>query len=237
MTTEFRVPLCGSDGRRLELTQQDGVASLRADGNFPVCAEQLSAAAQVLWEHGVRRETAIVCDGERHEVLFSACGGVLDHITVHVGRASLVPREIPIRFEVPLVDDTVYLQNAPPVRLTALRFSEPYAVLFAETAGDCRLFRFAEQIAALPLYPQGAKVVFCNVREREARASVWAFRGGEARAVNCTDLCACLAASVATGRWLAHRTLSATLPIGEVRAVCADGMSVWLTIPVSGRTA
>lgn len=224
-------------GYSAEIRGEGGRHVLRcfdASGAVEAPAEVLCCAGKILWDQGIRDLPVGVFDpvaGVERTLLCSTCGDTVTAVTVSVGKADFSPKNIPLRFEKPLINDALTLPGVKPFRLTALRFRRPYAVIFLETAGDCALLARGGEIAGASVFAQGAEVVFAHVRgENELRLRAF-HRSGEG--VLGDDLCAGLAAAVATGRCLPDRAVTVPLPSGEIRAVCTGDWEIFLTVPVA----
>jgi diaminopimelate epimerase len=151
-------------------------------------------------------------------------------VTARVGTATFLPREIPLRFETPLIDDPVSLKGAA-LRMTAVGFGAPYAVVFVDTVGECRRLPLSEALSQLHIFPKGAEVVFAHVQGvRKIHLQVLHRDGG--RRVVGRDICAALAAAVAVGRCAPDRTVTVSAEEAEFRCVCTKNRTLFLTCPV-----
>lgn len=193
--------------------------------------EEICGAGKVLWDRGIRENPlSLFCGGVPRLLLCSTREDRVTAVTAELGRADFDPKKIPLRFETPLIEDAVTVRGAE-FRLTAVRFGDPYAVLFPETVGDCRLFDRWEEISRLHIFPQGAEVLFVYVRE-ESELHLRPFHRDGDRSVRGCDLGAALAAAVACGRCLPDRAVRFPLREGEARAVCTRDRNLFLTCPV-----
>ncbi len=224
-------------GYSAEINEEEGRHVLRCfdeSGAVEAPAEVLCCAGKILWDQGVRDLPMRIFDsvaGVDRLLLCSTCRETVTAVTVQVGKADFSPKNIPLRFEKPLINDALTLPGIKPFRLTALRFRTPYAVVFLETAGDCALLGQGREISGASVFAQGAEVVFAHVRgEGELRLRVFHRSGGGVRG---DDLCAGLVAAVATGRCLPDRAVTVPLPSGEIRAVCTKEWEIFLTVPVA----
>ncbi len=219
------------------LHQNEGGFFLRVYGNegeIRPTAESLACAGKILWEEGIRECPVTVMSpksGEEYRLLCSTCGDRVTGVTFNVGTADFMPKNIPLRFEKSLINDKISLPEQKPFRMTALRFSFPYAVIFLDTVGDCALLEQGANIGKMNLFPQGAEVLFAYVRgEKEMRLRA-VHRDGSGT-VRGNDVCAALAAAVATGRCLPDTAVTIPLAKGDLRAVCTKEWEVFLTMPV-----
>lgn len=197
-------------------------------------AESLACAGKMLWDQGVRECPVLVKspknDG-KYRLLCSTCNQQVTGVTFNVGNADFIPKNIPIRFEKSIINDKISLPEQRPFRMTALGFSDPYAVIFVDTVGDCTLLDQGAKIRAMQVFPQGAEVLFVYVRgERELHLRVCHRDGSDA--VRGNDVCAALAAAVATGRCLPDTAVTVPLAKGDLRAVCTKEWELFLTMPI-----
>lgn len=224
-------------GISVELQRFDGGYYLRAEdgtGEIEPSADLLCSAGKYLWDQGIRERPLTVVSagsGQEHTVFCSTCGDRVTGVTARVGRADFSPRNIPIRFEKPLINDSVSLPGLPPFRLTALRLHLPYGVVFLDTAGDCEILKHGEAISGMALFSEGAEILFAYVRE-ERELHLRAFHRDGRRGLRGDDLCAALAAAVACGRCLPDTAVTVPLPEGDARAVCTKEWDIFLTMPI-----
>ena len=193
--------------------------------------EEICAAGGILWARGYREQPAVLsCGGEAFPVLCSTVEDRVTAVTAQVGTATFLPREIPLRFETPLIDDPVSLKGAS-LRMTAVGFGAPYAVVFVDTVGECRWLTQGEALSGLHIFPQGAEVVFAHLQgERRMHLQVLHRDGG--RRVEGRDICAALAAAVAVGRTSPDRTVTVPAEETEYRCVCTKSRTLFLTCPI-----
>ena len=117
------------------------------------------------------------------------------------------------------------------MRLTALQVQSPYGVIFLETVGDCRVLEWGREISALNLFPQGVEILFAYVRaEKQLHLRAW-HRDGSC-SVQGNDVCAAVAAAVASGRCLPDTAVTVPLSDGSLRAVCTKDWDLFLTLPM-----
>jgi diaminopimelate epimerase len=205
-----------------------------AAGEIEASADLLLSAGKYLWDQGVRERPVTVFSsrsGEEHTVFCSTCGDRVTGVTARVGKVDFSPRNVPIRFEKPLINDPVSLPGIPPFRLTALRFNLPYGVVFLDTAGDCEILKLGREISGMSLFPDGAELLFVYVRE-EREMHLRAFHRDGSRGLWGDDLCAALAAAVACGRCLPDTAVTIPLSDGDARAVCTKEWDIFLTMPI-----
>ena len=222
------------EGRFSTLEEGTGrffLSSYEDGRQVPPSPEEICAAGGLLWERGYREQPVVVfAQGEALPVLCSAVENRVTAVTAQVGTATFLPKEIPLRFETPLINDPVSLKGAD-LRMTAVGFGAPYAVVFVDTVGECRWLPLGEALSRLRIFPQGAEVVFAHVQgERRMHLQVL-HRDGGRRLVG-RDICAALAAAVAVGRCAPDRTVTVPWEEGEFRAVCTKNRTLFLTCPV-----
>lgn len=203
-------------------------------GEITPTAEVLCCAGKYLWDQGIRECPVTVRTGEKEEerlILASTCGDSVTAVTAGVDKADFVSKNIPLRFEKPLINDRVTLPDCRPFRLTALRFQSSYAVIFLDTVGDCTVLERGKEISSMNLFPQGAEVLFVYARG-EKQLHIRACHRDGSTEVWGNDICAALAAAVAAGRCLPDTAVTVPLPQGDVRAVCTKEWDLFLTMPI-----
>lgn len=226
-----------ADGGRFSLleegTGQFLLSSYEGGRKVRPLPEEICAAGGLLWERGIRDQPAVLsCEGEAFPVLCSTAEDRVTAVTAQAGTASFLPREIPLRFETPLIDDPLSVKGAT-LRMTAVGFGAPYAVVFVDTVGECRWLTLGEALSRLHIFPQGAEVVFAHLqRERRMHLQVLHRDGG--RRVEGRDICAALAAAVAAGRCYPDRAVTVSVQEEEFRCVCTKNRTLFLTCPVQG---
>lgn len=223
------------DGVYACVAEQENGLSLRiydSQGERSPGAEEFCCAGKYLWDSGLRECPVTVSSREgEHLILCSTCGAEVTAVTAGVGRASFVPKEIPLRFEHSLMNNIVAIDGESPFRLTALRFRDPYAVVFLDTVGDCPLLKRGKNISSMGLFPEGAEVLFAYV-QGERKIHLRAYHRDGREDVRGNDACAALAAAVAVGRCLPDTAVTVPVSEGELRAVCTKGWDLFLTCPV-----
>ncbi len=224
-------------GVSAEITEEERGFFLRAygvAGEMAPTAEVLCCAGKYLWDQGVRECPLVLHgrDSEReHLILSSTCRDSVTAVTAGVDRGDFLSKNIPLRFEKPLINDPVSLPGDAPFRLTALHFQAPYAVIFVDTVGDCAVISRAREISSMNLFPRGAEVLFVYARG-EKELHVRAVHRDGSTEVRGNDVCAALAAAVAAGRCLPDRAVTVPLPKGDLRAVCTKEWDLFLTMPM-----
>ena len=224
-----------AEGGRFSLleegTGQFALSSFENGGAVSPLPEEICAAGGILWARGYREQPAVLsCGGEALPLLCSTAEDRVTAVTAQVGTATFLPREIPLRFETPLIHDPVSVKGAN-LRMTAVGFGAPYAVVFVDTVGECRWLTLGEALSKLHIFPQGADVVFAHLQgERRMHLQVLHRDGG--RRVEGRDICAALAAAVAAGRTAPDRTVTVPVEDTEFRCVCTKSRTLFLTCPI-----
>lgn len=231
---------CPPEERCLCLEQREGRFYLQVHdpcGEQSPTAEEICCAGKMIWDRGFREcPVTLESPAGRHLILCSLCGEKVTAVTAGVGKCSFDPKEIPLRFETPLINDPLTMEGTKPFRVTALRFGDPYVVVFLDTVGDCALLERGRELGKLHLFPYGAEVLFVYARgEKILYVRVYHRDGTEN--VRGNDVCAALGAAVATGRCLPDTAVTVPLPEGDVRAVCTKDWDLFFTCAVSEEKA
>ena len=197
-------------------------------------AESLACAGKMLWNQGIREcPVTIKClkNAGEYRLLCSTCNHQVTAVTFSVGKAEFLPKNIPMRFEKSIINDKISLPEQRPFRMTAVGFSDPYAVIFIDTVGDCALLSQGAKIRSMQVFPQGAEVLFVYARG-EKELHLRAYHRDGSTAIRGNDVCAALAAAVATGRCLPDTAVTVPLAKGDLRAVCTKDWELFLTMPI-----
>ncbi|MFW5875841.1 MAG: diaminopimelate epimerase [Myxococcota bacterium] len=142
-------------------------------------------------------------------------------VEVRMRPATLVPSEVPVLAEAPVVDAPMEFDGAE-VRVTAVSMGNPHAVVF-DDVGDRRR-ALGPRIETDPRFPARANVGFAHLdREGGLTLHVWERGAGWTRACG-TGACAAAVAAVETGR----------IPRGEPIAVKLPGGTLTITVPAPG---
>ncbi len=205
-----------------------------SSGEIRPPAEVLCGAGKMLWDQGVRECPVTVVSPfaeEEYRLLTSSCADRITGVTFQVGKADFMPKNIPLRFEKSIINDKICLPEQRPFRLTALGFSDPYGVIFVDTVGDCSLLEQGKKISSMKVFPQGAEILFAYLRS-EKELHLRAYHRNGSFSVRGNDVCAALAAAVATGRCLPNTAVTVPLAQGDLRAVCTKDWELFLTMPI-----
>lgn len=203
----------GADGV-LFVGVEGGAAFMRvinADGSTAeMCGNGIRCAARYLVERGLARgpDLVIETDAGPH-----ACVVGPDDVTVAMRPASLVPREIPVEADAPVVGER-WRFDSDELELSAVSMGNPHVVTF-DDVGDARR-RLGPRIERDARFPNGTNVGFARVDAGGLDLSVWERGVGFTKACG-TGACAAVVAAVETGRLPRGTNVRVALPGGALR--------------------
>lgn len=224
MERELAVRICdrhrgvGADGVLLTGLDGEGAPFMRvinADGSEPeMCGNGLRCVARYLAARGLVRETRFVVQTEAGP---HACevheGG---DVTVAMRPASLVPREVPIAGEAPMIDAPLAVGGRT-LRVTAVSMGNPHAVTF-DDVGETRA-ALGPLVEGHPTFTARANAGFAAMRGERA-IDLFVFERGVGWTEACgTGACAAAVAAVETGRAPRGEAITVRLPGGPLSIV------------------
>lgn len=215
---------------------------LNADGSeAEMCGNGLRCVVKELWEreHGRGGERVVIDTGAGP----LACGvsvidGVVDAVTVDMGRPRLMRGEIPMTgpADERAVDQPIAIPgDAGERRVTCVSMGNPHAVVFVDSAEEAR--RLAETVGPSlerhAWFPRRTNAEFAHVASRtEIDLVVWERGCGITLACG-TGACATAVAACLGGRADPGTEIIVRLPGGPLAiTVAADYSTVWMRGPV-----
>lgn len=206
-----------------------------ADGSVPgMCGNGIRCVAL----HLVRTERAeagaeiiIDTDSGPHACRVAASDGrdSIGSVEVRMRPPSLVPADVPVRADAPLIDASMSF-GADELRITTVSMGNPHAVTF-DDVGERRL-SIGPRIGGDPRFPEGVNVGFARTSPGGDIVLHVLERGaGWTRACG-TGACAAAVAAVETGRASRGQPIAVELPGGRLRiTVAAPGEPVTMDGP------
>lgn len=188
---------------------------VNADGSHAqMCGNGLRCVALHLHRTGAMAAPAFTVDTDAGPHLCEVMGPAL--VRVAMTPASLDPARLPLRSEVPWLEQLLHLPSGN-LHVTAVSMGNPHAVSF-DPVGDLRL-QLGPELAAAPYFPAGVNVGFAqNSGPDSMQLHVFERGAGWTQACG-TGACAAAVAAVATGRAERGRPLTVHLPGGPLTIV------------------
>ncbi len=162
-----------------------------------------------------------------------ACQVDPEQVTVEMGKATFVPREIPVDLHVPEAVEQHVAAAGEEFVFTAVGVGNPHCVIFRDEAllDATRWRRWGPILEVHPLFPNRVNVQFVQVRGPQSlEIRIWERGAGETSASGSSS-CAVAAAAVKTGR-CAFGEITLRMPGGCLWVHVAEDWSLSLRGPV-----
>ncbi|MBQ9664544.1 MAG: carbamoyl-phosphate synthase large subunit [Oscillospiraceae bacterium] len=199
--------------------------SFNRDGSEGMMAgNNLRCIGKYLYDRGYLRTeflTVETAGGLRHLRLFCR-DGTVSSVTVDMGRASLVPAEIPVlTAQERLVQSPVQIGGRE-WKVTCLTVGNPHCVVFCDNIDTLDLETVGPQFEHAEMFPERVNAEFVRVVSRTAlRMRVWERGSGQTLACG-TGACAAVAAAVESGYCDKGTDVKVTLPGGDLTVNYCD---------------
>lgn len=192
----------GADGLILALPSDGADARMRifnADGGEPeMCGNGIRCLGKFLWDEGLVRKRSMAIE-TLAGVLRLTLGreeGNVRFLTVDMGMPRMRPADIPVNAGTNVVNIEL---DGEPARFFCVSMGNPHAVTFDCYPEDERFRRLGAALERHPLFPQGANIEFCRLRDGGG-ADVRVWERGDGPTLACgTGACAVLAAGASMG--------------------------------------
>jgi diaminopimelate epimerase len=212
----------GSDGilLRVPSARADfGVRILNPDGSeAEKSGNGLRIFAKYLRDHGHARGDVFTVDtmGGVVECRCQTRDGLVQFVTVEMGRATFRPAEIPMTSEAEeAVDVTLAIGDGAAVKATAVSVGNPHCVVFVDRLDDDETRRVGPLLERHPAFPNRTNVQFARVLGRDViEIRIWE-RGAGYTLASGSSSCGAASAAVRTGRCDAGR-VAVRMPGGEL---------------------
>lgn len=197
----------GGDGLVLILPSDCADFRMRifnADGSEAMmCGNATRSIGKYVYDRGLTNKTEISLEtnsGIKYLQLTPGADGTIEMISVDMGKAILVPREIPVHSDLP---DRFVAQplevNGETHTVTCVSMGNPHCVLFTEGIMDLDLEKIGPGFENHPMFPNRINTEFVEVMDRTTlNMRVWERGSGETFACG-TGACATVVAAVENG--------------------------------------
>ena len=171
----------GSDGILLLVPAWDGadygLEIWNPDGSeAEKSGNGLRIFAKYLWDHGhATRETfTVATKGGRVECRCHVVDGQVREVTVEMGRATFVPRDIPMIAREPEAVGLALDAGGERLRVTAVSVGNPHCVIFTDALDEALVRRLGPQVETHAAFPHRINVQWARVRSRsEVDIMIW----------------------------------------------------------------
>ena len=225
----------GSDGIILICASDIADAKMRifnADGSEgKMCGNGIRCVGKYLYDNGIVDKLHVdveTLSGIKKLELFPGSDGKIESVKVDMGKASLEPEALPVKWDGPMIKGTVTVQGKP-YQLTAVSMGNPHAVCFVDEVKSLKLEEFGPDFEHLSIFPEQVNTEFVRVvDDHTLEMRVW--ERGSAETYACgTGACASVVAAAVNGYVARDTEVTVKLIGGDLKIMyCSDG-TVFMT--------
>ena len=230
----------GSDGLVLILPSDKADFRMRifnADGSEAMmCGNATRCIGKYVYDMGMTTKTEISLEtnsGIKYLTLYPGADGKIESVKVDMGKAVLVPKEIPVdspldRFiaQPVTVDGTEYA-------MTCVSMGNPHAVVFLPEIDSLDLEKIGPSFEHHPLFPDRVNTEFVRVIDAHTlQMRVWERGSGETFACG-TGTCATVVAAVLNGYCKKEEEILVHLRGGDLRIIYHEDDTVTMIGPAT----
>lgn len=230
----------GSDGLVLILPSDKADFRMRifnADGSEAMmCGNATRCIGKYVYDMGMTAKTEISLEtnsGIKYLTLYPGADGKIESVKVDMGKAILVPKEIPVdspldRFiaQPVTVDGTEYA-------MTCVSMGNPHAVVFLPEIDSLDLEKIGPSFEHHPLFPDRVNTEFVRVIDAHTlQMRVWERGSGETFACG-TGTCATVVAAVLNGYCKKEEEILVHLRGGDLRIIYHEDDTVTMIGPAT----
>lgn len=229
----------GSDGLVLIMPSDKADFRMRifnADGSEAMmCGNATRCIGKYVYDNGLTDKTDVTLEtnsGIKYLKLFVSDGKV-ESVTVDMGKAILVPREIPVNSELERFIGQPLEIDGKEWRVTCVSMGNPHAVVFTEGIDDMELEKLGPKFENHSLFPNRINTEFIEVIDsRTLRMRVWERGSGETFACG-TGTCAAVVAACLNGICRQDEEILVHLRGGNLRITYRSDGTVMMTGPAA----
>ena len=222
----------GADGIVMICRSEIADAKMRmfnADGSEgKMCGNAIRCVGKYLYDNGMTDKTKLdieTLSGIKHLDL-NVIDGKVESVKVDMGKASLVPSDIPVLTDKErFVDEPLTICDKE-YRLTAVSMGNPHVVTYLDEIKSLDLESIGPHFENCPRFPERVNTEFVRViDEKTLDMRVWERGSGETYACG-TGACATVVASVVNGICKKNTPVTVRLIGGELTITVLDDMRV-----------
>lgn len=227
----------GSDG--LVLIMPSEIADFRmrifnADGSEAMmCGNATRCIGKYVYDMGLTDKTEVTLEtnsGIKYLKLFLSDGKV-DMVTVDMGKAILVPRDIPVDSDLESFVSQPLEVGGKEYKVTCVSMGNPHAVIFTEGIDSLELEKIGPLFENHKLFPNRTNTEFVEVIDSHTlKMRVWERGSGETFACG-TGTCATVVAAVLNGICPKDEEVLVHLRGGDLRIIWKNDGTVLMTGP------
>ncbi len=227
----------GADGLVMICASEVADAKMRmfnADGSEgKMCGNAIRCVGKYLYDNGivVKEKLSIETLSGIKYLNQNVENGKVASVEVDMGKAILVPSEIPVRHNGTRMIDTPVEVNGKTYRLTAVSMGNPHAVTFMDEIDSLDLEKMGPDFENHEIFPDRVNTEFVRViDDHTLQMRVWERGSGETFACG-TGACATVVAAVLNGICKTDTPVTVRLRGGDLKIVCDSEMRVFMTGP------
>lgn len=206
-----------------------------ADGSEAMmCGNATRCIGKYVYEKGLTDKTKITLEtnsGIKHLRLFVGGDNTVELIQVDMGKAILVPENIPVNSKADRFVNVPVTVNGDEYNITCVSMGNPHAVLFMDNIDDLDLEKIGPHFENHELFPNRINTEFIEViDDHTLNMRVWERGSGETFACG-TGACASAVAAVLNGHCKRDEEILIHLRGGDLRITYKSDETVMMTGP------
>lgn len=225
----------GGDGIVLICPSETADAKMRMfniDGSEgKMCGNAIRCVGKYLYEKNIVKKTDITIEtlsGIKELKLYEA-GGMIEKVTVNMGKAEFTPENIPVLLDGESVINRKVKIAGGEYAITAVSMGNPHCVTFVDDVDGFDVEGIGPKFEFDPIFPERVNTEFIKIiNEREIKMRVWERGSGETFACG-TGACASVAAACENGFCKKGEEVTVRLRGGDLSIKYTDDGTVYMT--------
>lgn len=230
----------GSDGLVLILPSDKADFRMRifnADGSEAMmCGNATRCIGKYVYDMGMTTKTEISLEtnsGIKYLTLYPGADGKIESVKVDMGKAILVPKEIPVDSPLDRFIAQPVTVNGTEYAMTCVSMGNPHAVVFLPEIDSLDLEKIGPSFEHHPLFPDRVNTEFVRVIDAHTlQMRVWERGSGETFACG-TGTCATVVAAVLNGYCKKEEEILVHLRGGDLRIIYHEDDTVTMIGPAT----
>lgn len=230
----------GSDGLVLILPSEKADFRMRifnADGSEAMmCGNATRCIGKYVYDMGMTNKTEISLEtnsGIKYLTLYPGADNKIESVKVDMGRAILVPKEIPVNSDLDRFIAQPITVDGKEYTMTCVSMGNPHAVVFLPDINSLDLEKIGPSFEHHPLFPDRVNTEFVRViDDHTLQMRVWERGSGETFACG-TGTCATVVAAVLNGYCKKEEEILVHLRGGDLRIIYHDNETVTMIGPAT----
>lgn len=230
----------GSDGLVLILPSEKADFRMRifnADGSEAMmCGNATRCIGKYVYDMGMTNKTEISLEtnsGIKYLTLYPGVDNKIESVKVDMGRAILVPKEIPVNSDLDRFIAQPVTVDGKEYTMTCVSMGNPHAVVFLPDINSLDLEKIGPSFEHHPLFPDRVNTEFVRViDDHTLQMRVWERGSGETFACG-TGTCATVVAAVLNGYCKKEEEILVHLRGGDLRIIYHDNETVTMIGPAT----